>query len=82
MPVHFIFNKFSICSAERGSKLRVTCEKQKWKLVHEETYVCHVETGYFPLFAIEVSVDSKIDTVKSLNGWVGILVCLVANYKH
>lgn len=79
MPVHFIFNKFSIRSAKRGSKLCVTCEKQKWKLVHEETYVCHVEMGYFPLFATAASVGYKIDMVKSLNVWVGILVCLVAN---
>ena len=81
MPVPFIFNKFSIHLAKRGSKLCVTCEKQKWKSVREETYVCHVEMGYFPLFAIEVSVGYKTDTVKSLNGCLGILVCLVANYK-
>lgn len=81
MPVHFIFNKFSRRSAKRGSQLCVTCEKQKWKLVCEETYVCRVEMGCFPLIAIEVSVGYKIDMVKSLNGCVGILVCLVANYK-
>jgi len=33
------------------------------------------------MLATEVSVGYKTDMVKSLGGWVGILVCLVAYCK-
>lgn len=51
------------------------------ELVHGETYVCHVEMGDFPLFALEVAVGFKRVTAEALHGCAGILGCLVDSYK-
>lgn len=82
MPAHFSSTEFSTRRAKRGSKPWATCKKQKWKLVRGETCVCHVEMGDFPLFAIEVAVGYKRDSAETLQSCVGILGCLVDNYKR